>query len=429
MKLPIFLLALLGPWLAGAGLAQRRPPVVQDEAQVPAYTLPPLLVGESGAPVRSRQDWERHRRPELLRLFATHVYGHTPAWSGKVRWKAGPQTTQALSGKATRREIVLYFTPDDDGPQARLLLYLPNQRRGRVPAFLGLNFNGNHAVETDPTITLNPNWMSQWPENQVVNHRATEKSRGCEALRWPAALVVERGYALATLYYGDLDPDFDDGFQNGVHPLFYQPGQSRPDSAQWGSIGAWAWGLSRALDYLLTDPAIDGKRVAVVGHSRLGKAALWAAAQDPRFGLVVSNNSGCGGAALSKRIFGETVGLINEQFPHWFCKNFHRYNNFEDRLPVDQHQLLALVAPRPLYVASASEDLWADPRGEYLAAVHASPVYQLYGHQGLSGDQPLAQSPRTTGRVGYHLRAGAHNMLAYDWEQYLNFADRVWGKR
>jgi hypothetical protein len=429
MKLLIFLLALLGPWLAGAGLAQRRPPVIQDEAQVPAYTLPPLLVGQDGSPVRTRKDWEQKWRPELLRLFATHVYGHTPAWSGQIRWKTLQENPQALGGKATRREIALYFTPDDAGPQARLLLYLPNQRRGRVPVFVGLNFNGNHAVEADPTITLNPNWMSPWAENFIVNNRATERSRGCEARRWPADLVVGRGYALATLYYGDLDPDFDDGFQNGIHPLFYRAGQTRPDSAQWGSIGAWAWGLSRALDCLLADPAIDGKRVAVVGHSRLGKAALWAAAQDPRFGLVVSNNSGCGGAALSKRIFGETVGLINEQFPHWFCKNFQKYNYFEERLPVDQHQLLALMAPRPLYVASASEDLWADPRGEFLAAIHASPVYQLYGHQGLSGDFPPANTPRATGRVGYHLRAGAHDMLAYDWEQYLNFADRVWGRR
>ncbi len=308
----------------------------------------------------------------------------------------------------------------------RLLVYTPKTSE-KVPAFLGLNFQGNHTVDPDPSISLNQNWMRD--REGTKDNRATEASRGVAASRWPIEMIIDRGYGLVTIYYGDIDPDFDDGFENGIHGQFKSETDSIPAGEKWGSIAAWAYGLSSALDFLQQDSLIDGSRVAVIGHSRLGKTSLWAGATDPRFKLVISNDSGCGGAALSRRAIGETIGRINTSFPHWFCDNYLQYNKNEDACPVDQHELIALIAPRAVYVASATEDQWADPKGEFLSCVHADPVYRLLGTDGMGGSEPptemvAADTPIKSGTIGYHLRTGGHDVTSYDWAQYLDFADR-----
>jgi hypothetical protein len=388
-----------------------------DESKVGSYTLPDPLVLSNGEHVRDAATWYKIRRPEILRLFETNVYGRTPSKRLHTTFELTSTDKTALGGKAIRKQVAVYFTGTKRGPKMDLLLYVPAEAPKPVPVFVGLNFGGNQTVDADPGIRLGQIWVHEGLQP------APESSRGATASEWQLEKILAKGYALATAYYGDIEPDFAGGMQYGVRPLLFRPGQTAPDRDEWGAIGAWAWGLSRTVDYLQTDRDIDAKRIALIGHSRLGKTALWAGAQDTRFALVISNDSGEGGAALSRRNFGETIMNLNTAFPHWFCANYRKYNNHADQMPVDQHELLALIAPRPLYVASAEEDLWADPRGEFLSAVAAGPVYELLGKQGLGTDQMPAVSHPIMHAIAYHIRPGKHDVTEYDWEQYLAFAD------
>lgn len=409
-------------------------PAVTDESKVPPYTLPNPLVCADGTPVRDVAVWRAKRRPELLRLFALHEYGITPGGRpAAMYWETTSTDRAALGGKATRKEVTIWFTEDRSGPQMHLLIYQPNAAKTPPAVFLGLNFMGNHTVNNDPGIALaQPRVVYDVARYRAADPQPAEKpeQRGVHAEKWQIEKAIDRGYATATAWCHDLCPDQPDGMKDPrcVGVLFKTGGpEDRADDA-WGAMGMWAWGLSRALDYLESDDSLDAKRVAVHGFSRLGKAADWAAAQDERFAMLISNESGCGGAALHKRFYGETIALINTRFPFWFSKSFRKYNDNEPALPVDQHELLALIAPRPLYVASADGDQWSDPKGEFLGAKHAEPVYTLFGKKGLGVDVPPPLDTPVGETIGYHDRTGKHDMTAYDWEQYLNFADRHFGK-
>ena len=393
-------------------------------AQIP-QELPEILPQEPVG-VWTRKIWEEERRPEILRQFRKQVYGEFPHdFNPLLKFEILEESDDALEGKAIRKQVKISLLNPENGKSLDivLLIYLPAGVEAAVPVFLGMNFYGNHSIHPDPAILLANGWVRNNPGFHIENNQATEASRGVRVNRWPVEYILSRGYAIATLYYGDLDPDFHDEFRNGLHGLYYDGKEDYPSDGA-AAISAWAFGLSKVMDYFTTDEDLDHNQVALFGHSRLGKAALWAGAMDGRFALVISNNSGCGGAALSMRKHGETLEAINKSFPHWFCRNFSNYNSNEEALPVDQHMLLACIAPRPLYVASAQEDDWADPYGEQISAFLASSVYELYDLNVFLEKTPRTVNfPLKTGFVGYHIRSGEHDIKGYDWEQFLDFAD------
>ncbi|MBN1445214.1 MAG: acetylxylan esterase [Candidatus Omnitrophica bacterium] len=405
-------------------MGDRLKEVNYSEEKVPGYILPDPLLCNDGTRVADVFSWKAKRRPEILELFREHVYGHSFSLPVNTEFKITSSDKNALGGKAVRKEVSVYFSHRGGKYSMDILIYLSSGAKKPVPVFLGLNFFGNHTVCNDAGIKISCRWMR--PDGKgIVNNRATGETRGINAGRWQVDKIIDGGCGLATIYYGDLEPDHPAGWRDGIRAFFHPQGKNAEfGPADWGAIGAWAWGLSRAMDYFVQDGDIDARRVIVMGHSRLGKTALWAGAQDERFAAAISNNSGCGGAALSRRRFGETLYHINNYFPHWFCENYKKYNDREDSLPVDQHELISLIAPRPLYAASAEEDLWADPRGEFLSAKHAEPVYALFGKPGLGvADMPPVNHP-VGNFICYHVRSGKHNATSYDWEQYINFAGR-----
>jgi len=369
-----------------------------DEPNVVSYPLPDVLAVPNGAKVKNAKEWRNRQRGRILGLFETEVYGRRIGSPDSVRFQLTRTDPGAMDGKATFKQVTVTIAKGEKTLQFPLVMFLPNAPRKPVPLFLLANNRG--------------------PEN-------TDVTRAVKSEFWPAEQVIARGYGIAAFQVGDIDPDKHDGFKDGIHGLL-ETGERRDDA--WATIAAWGWGASWAMDYFQTDPDIDRYRVALVGHSRGGKTALWAGARDERFAIVGSNCSGCAGAALSKRIFGETIEAINRAFPHWFCRNFTKYNNREEQLPFDQHMLLALIAPRALYVVSAEEDTWADPEGEYLSLYHAGPVYRLFDLPSVPEQMPPLDSPVIAGRVGYHIRTGKHNLTLYDWMRYVDFADSVYKK-
>jgi hypothetical protein len=378
-----------------------------DEARVGASDLPDPLASPNGR-VRQPAEWTP-RRAAILELFREHVYGRSPGKPDRLAFEALESNDRAMDGKAILQRVAVISTHRGRTHRFELTLFLPRaaqpsrsalRRASRVPVFLLLN--NRPASNTDP-------------------------SRKEKSGFWPAEQVIARGYGIAALQVGELAPDNNDHFREGVIGMFEgtSEGPRAPDA--WGGLAAWAWGASRAMDWFETHKEVDPRRVAVVGHSRGGKAALWAGAEDPRFAMVVSNESGESGAALSRRNFGETIERITSSFPFWFAANYRSFAGREASLPVDQHMLLSLVAPRALYVASADEDLWSDPRGEFLSLAHSSPVFALWGDKAIAAEaMPALEQPLISGRRGYHIRRGPHNLTPYDWDRFVDFAEAIW---
>jgi hypothetical protein len=377
--------------------AASQPAFNYDESRVGDFPLPDPL-DLNGVAVRGRDGWA-DRRTEILELFRTHVYGRRPGMPESLRFEVVEEQPAAMDGAATLKRIAIISRHQQRDHRFELLLVLPNARPGRVPVYLLMN---NRPVSnTDPT--------------------RREKSPF-----WPAEEMIARGYGMAAIQNNDLAPDDAKTFRDGVIRLFEGEGGGERPADAGEAIAMWGLGASRALDYFGTDPRVAATRVAVVGHSRGGKAALWAGAEDERFAMVVSNDSGEGGAALSRRNYGETIARLNASFPHWFAANYGAFDGHPDRMPVDQHMLLALVAPRALYVASAGDDLWADPRGEFLALAHSSPVYALFGGEPIAADaMPAIDTPLIAGHRGYHVRTGGHNLTQYDWMRFADLADAI----
>lgn len=393
---------------------------IYSEELVLPYIERDVMTTYAGKQISTIREWEKIRRPEILKTLSSEMFGFTPKKNIKVISRLVETNKFLFNGKATRKQVELIFTNEGKSLKVQLLLYSPNNKTKPAPVFEILNFYGNQSIDKDSAIVISKTLTEEFDKTMLRRTKELTE-RGAIADRYPIEKMIDNGVGFITAWYGDFDPDYNDGFRNGVHGLLLKKGQKHGDY-DWGSIGAWAWGLSRILDYIETDKDFDAKRVTVVGHSRNAKAALWASAQDQRFAITISNNSGCCGAALMKRVYGETAASLNMLFPHWMNENFKKYNNNEDSLTTDSHELIALIAPRPLYVASANLDQWADPKGEFEGMYLAQPVWELYGKKRFAYDHmtPL-RFKVIESQIGYHYREGYHGLLLFDWEAYIEF--------
>lgn len=416
-------------WLLLLGACASAPQEVKRDFPAPATLpakadLPDPLTTFDGRKVETREQWERERKPELRALFQHYMYGYLPP---KVAVSAAVRRTDssAFGGQATLKEIVL--TIGEKGPTWDLLLVVPNRRTAPSPVFVGLNFSGNHAIVNDPAMAIPAAWMRQGRTDDVVNNRATEKGRGKAVKTWALEQSIDRGYAVATVYYGDIFPDKPD-FNDGLFPRFNtpQPGQKSPGDTGSGAIAMWAWGIHRIIDYLVTVPELDPSRVCVTGHSRLGKTALLAAAFDERIALAIPHQAGCGGTgpSRSKNPKAESVQRINTSFPHWFDDHFKKFNEQVDRIPFDQHCLVALCAPRPVLYTNGIDDQWANPDGQFEMLKAASPVYRLYGKEGVAATEMPALGKLVDSTLGYYCRTGPHVSDPDYWKTFLDYADK-----
>jgi hypothetical protein len=385
--------------------------------------MPHPLVMLDGRHVTSRSQWTRERKPELKALFQHYMYGWIPPAPKKFQIHELGEFQDFLDGQAILKTVRISTGPAP-APQIDLMLILPKKRSGPVPVFLALNFCGNHALVTDPRVPLSPSWMGKNCPG-CVDHRATDASRGTQTTNWPIAEIVSRGYGLATFYNGDIDADRPEASE-GLYAFLAEGDLMKNSPTNRGTIAAWAWGFMRCMDYLLTNPAVDRHRIAAVGHSRNGKTALLAAAFDERIAMAFPHQAGCGGTAPSRSIVGESVKAINDHFPHWFNAEFKKFNDAPDKLPFDQNCLVALCAPRPVLLSSATDDQWSNPDGQFEVAKAADPVYRLLGASGLATATMPPVGTRVGKQLGFYEREGKHSMTPADWRVFMDFADLNW---
>jgi hypothetical protein len=391
-------------------------PVNYDEAKVGSYTLTDPLILNDGKRVRNAKEWFAKRRPEIVEMFETQQYGRAPGRPADESFEVTEKGTPALDGKAIRKQVTIHLLKDPAAPKIDVLIYLPAAAKKPVPMLLSINFTAiSNAVEDPglkPGTIWDPKTNTRIPATQVRFFRPIDIKP-----------ILDAGIGYATFYYGDVDPDYAAGFSNGIRAWYLKPGEKERGPDEWGSIAAWAWGMSRVEDYFETDPSVDAKRVAIHGISRLGKTVMWAGAHDQRFAAVIASCSGEGGAALSHRDYGETIAHLTapERFPYQFALNYGKYGGFPDKAAFDAHMLIALVAPRPLLLQTGNTDLWSDPKGEFLAAVAADPVYKLLGKDGLDTDVWPAAGEPILHDLSYSMHEGGHGMVPSDWKIYLDF--------
>lgn len=399
-------------------------PVNYDESKTGDYkaTLPDPLTMLDGTKVTTAKQWEKKRRPEIVKLFEENQFGKWPAKKPKLRYKV--EQDLGFDGTAVRKQATIYFSPDDNGPQVDVLIYLPKDANGPVPLLLNVSFMANNITVSDPGVKAGFNWNPQTKAKMTAESRPdAPRGFGMDAT---IKKFLNEGFGFATLHYTDIDPDFLGGATLGVRSLYLKPGAEEPAADEWGSISAWAWGISTVVDYFEKDPDIDAKRIAITGASRLGKTVMWTGARDQRIAVVLASCSGEGGAAISRRYFGETVAHLTEKtrFPYQFAANYGKYGDDVTKLPVDAHMLVSLIAPRPCLLQTGTTDNWSDPKGEFYSAVEAGKVYRLLGKDDLGTTELPAPDQPIYHTLGYFMHEGGHGNLPIDWEIFLEYCKR-----
>lgn len=423
MKISLTLLALISVNFLAFSQSQEPPklvagfPVNYDENAIPPYTLPELLTLENGEEITDSKTWMNERRPELLEAIAALQYGKTPPAPKSLSFEVFDKESEAFNGKAIRKQVRVYLTENSKAHPMDLLIYLPKNSSEKVPIFFTISFTANNLTVDDPGVRIGEIWTSDGKKvkaDQPSRFRATN-----------AEQFIDAGYGFATVYYGDIDPDFKTGFEHGIRKEFLKPGETEPQNDEWGTISAWSWGLSRAMDYFEKDEQINAKKIALMGVSRLGKTVLWTGIRDPRFKMIIASCSGEGGAAIARRDYGENIKHMSDssRYGYQFAPNYHEYSTHVNDFPFDAHTLVAMIAPRPLLLQTGNTDYWSDPKGEFLAAQEATEVYELFGENGpknstmpAAGDTSLLEN-----KLGYYMHDGGHGTIPSDYPIFIRF--------